>query len=46
MGLILSTHTKEKGLIIKYKEVLKLREKRKTENKKQHKSEEIVYRKI
>lgn len=26
MGLIFSTHTKEKGLIIKYKEVLKLRE--------------------
>ena len=34
MGLIFSTHTKEKGLIIKYKEVLKLREKRKIENKK------------
>lgn len=34
MGLILSTHTKEKGIIIKYKEVLRLREKRKIENKK------------
>lgn len=33
MGLIFSTHTKEKGLIIKYKEVLKLREKIKIENK-------------
>lgn len=47
MGLIFSTHTKEKGLIIKYKEVLKLREKIKIENKKTgHKSKEIVYRKI
>lgn len=45
MGLIFSTHTNKKGLIIKYKEVLKLR--KKIENKNTgHKSKEIVYRKI
>lgn len=47
MGLIFSTHTNKKELIIKYKEVLKLTKKRKIENKNTgHKSKEIVYRKI